>query len=66
MLCHVNDSLFCHFQAQRTNLHNQLDDSISIRSELESEVIGLRIQLHNKDTENKELKNKVIRLEVSN
>ena len=45
-------------------LHTQLEDCLARRSELESEVTGMRYQLHNKDTENQELKSKVSRLEV--
>ena len=52
------------FQAQKGFLHAQLENSLTMNNKLESEVTGLKYELRNKESENQELRNRVLRLEV--
>ena len=52
------------FQAQKGFLHAQLENSLTRNSQLESEVTGLTYELRNKESENQDLRNRVVKLEV--
>ena len=52
------------FQAQKGFLHAQLENSLTRNSKLESEVSGLTYELRNKESENQDLRNRVVKLEV--
>ena len=52
------------FQAQKGFLHAQLENSLTVNNKLDSEVTGLKYELRNKETENQDLRNRVLRLEV--
>ena len=59
-------SLFTALQAQSTSLQAQLDSSLLSRSQLEYQVDSLRSELLDKSVENQDLKNRIVKLEVSN
>ena len=52
------------FQAQKGFLHAQLENSLTRNSLLECEVTGLTYELGNKESENQDLRNRVVKLEV--
>jgi len=54
----------CYLQAQKGFLHAQLDNSLTRNSKLESEVSGLTYELRNKESENQDLRNRVVNLET--
>ena len=59
-------SLFTALQAQSNSLQAPLESSLLRKSQLEYQVDSLRFKLRDKSVENQDLKNRVIKLEVSN